>query len=161
MSRLLSSLLRVARLDTGEPATFEPVALGELVPELLERQRTLAPHLQLTVGASDVPPVAGDRVSLGEALGNVLDNAARHARTAVHIAFEQDDGEVRTRIEDDGPGVPVTHHERIFDRFVSLRDDGSGLGLPIARGIAEAHGGSLRYEDGAFVLRLPRSLKVS
>jgi two-component system OmpR family sensor kinase len=158
MSRLLSSLLRVARLDSGEPATVQPVVLGDLVPELLERQRTLAPHLQLTVDGPDVPPVAGDRVSLGEALGNLLDNAARHARTAVHVTFDQDDGEVRTRIEDDGPGVPVTQRERIFDRFVSLRDgDGSGLGLPIARGIAEAHGGSLSYEDDAFVLRLPRA----
>lgn len=158
MSRLLSSLLRVARLDSGEPASVQPVALGELVQELLERQRALAPHLQLTIDGSDVSPVAGDRVSLGEALGNLLDNAARHARTAVHVVFEQHDGEIRTRIEDDGPGVPATHRDHIFDRFVSLRDgDGSGLGLPIARGIAEAHGGSLHYEDGAFVLRLPSS----
>jgi two-component system OmpR family sensor kinase len=157
MSRLLSSLLRVARLDSGERSTVGPVVLGHLVHELLERQRALAPHLELTIDGPDVPPVAGDRVSLGEALGNLLDNAARHARTTVRISFEEDTDEIRTRIEDDGPGIPSAHRDRIFDRFVSFRDgDGSGLGLPIARGIAEAHGGSLDHQDGAFVLRLPR-----
>jgi signal transduction histidine kinase len=59
-------------------------------------------------------------------------------------------------VHDDGPGLPEGARSAVFERFVSLDGHGgSGLGLPIARGLAEAQGGTLDYEDGSFVMRLP------
>jgi signal transduction histidine kinase len=74
----------------------------------------------------------------------------------VDVAFEG--GMAVVRVKDDGPGVPREDTERIFDRFASLDGKGgSGLGLPIARGVARIHGGGLVYAQGAFVLRVPIS----
>lgn len=156
MSRLLSSLLRIARLDTGEPPTYEPVALEPLVAGIVRRHRALGPRLEFVV---DVPPGAtaeADPTGLEEALDNLVDNAARNADSRVAVRVESEDGTVAFDVSDDGPEVPPGETGRIFDRFVSLdRRGGSGLGLPIARGIAEAHEGSLEYADGAFRLRIP------
>ena len=67
-------------------------------------------------------------------------------------------GAARIVVRDDGPGLPAVDHERPFEPFVSLDGHGgSGLGLPIARRIAQVHGGDLAYEDGAFVLVIPIS----
>jgi signal transduction histidine kinase len=63
---------------------------------------------------------------------------------------------VELRITDDGPGLPPDMVEAVFDRFVSIDGKGgSGLGLPIARTLARAHGGELSYESKAFVVRIP------
>lgn len=158
MSRLLSSLLRIARLDTGEIPRFVPTDLGELVAGVVDRHRTMGPRLRFQ---TDVAPGATAEVDAGnivEALDNLVDNAARNARERVTVRVHPvpDGDAIEIAVEDDGPGVPPAERDRIFDRFVSLDDGGgSGLGLPISRGIAEAHGGSLEYRDGAFILLLP------
>jgi two-component system, OmpR family, sensor kinase len=161
MSRLLSALLRVARLDTGEATERRPISLEIVLADLHERQRALAPHLRWDLEVCGHARILGDPVGVREAVGNILDNAARHARSVVTVTIRDDGDAVETRIVDDGPGVPPGQRDRIFDRFVSLDDGGgSGLGLPIARGIAVAHGGTLVHDGAGFVLRLPR-LKVS
>jgi len=96
---------------------------------------------------------------------NLLDNAIRHTprggtvRTVIALKA---DG-VAITVEDEGPGIPAADRERIFERFVRLQQgsDGAGLGLPLARWIAEAHGGSLTLEvsgprGSRFAVRLPR-----
>jgi two-component system OmpR family sensor kinase len=71
-------------------------------------------------------------------------------------------GTARIVIADDGAGVPDENRERVFERFASLDDKGgSGLGLPIARGVARAHGGDLVYTGGAFELTLPVSASLA
>ncbi len=90
---------------------------------------------------------------------NLLDNAARHARTLVRVCVQPDGTRVAFSVEDDGPGVPPELRERIFERFVRADDDerGSGLGLAICRAIARAHRGDVVLEDRSrFVARLPR-----
>ena len=97
---------------------------------------------------------------------NLLENAERHARTAVSVSLAHSGAFVILEVSDDGPGVPVEDRERIFDRFVRLdeargRDaGGAGLGLAITREIVVAHGGEVAVAEapggGArFVVRLP------
>jgi two-component system, OmpR family, sensor kinase len=154
-SRLLRSLLTVARLDRGEPANVEPTDLVTLLDDEIDRAEALAPHLAIELHA-DGPVVApADGHALREAIGNLLDNARRHARSRIEVGLARDDGQVEVTVADDGPGIPVDRREEVFRRFASLDDGGgTGLGLPIARGIARAHGGDLVYDERGFTVTL-------
>ncbi|MCC5581212.1 HAMP domain-containing histidine kinase [Microtetraspora sp. AC03309] len=159
---LVSSLLQIARLDAGAPARRDLVDLAELVTsELALRPRGVTVTEQL---APDVT-VTGDRLHLARLLGNLLDNAERHAESNVTIRVARDGGTAVLEVQDDGDGIPLDKRDLVFQRFARLdasrRKDagGTGLGLPIARQIAENHGGTLTIGDsprGArFVLRIP------
>ena len=163
VSRLLRSLLRIARLDQGEVAPFRRVPVAELVAicaAQVERATELAPALEVRLDVADGVAGAGvldlDAVSMDEAVANLLDNARRHALRCVEVGVSTADGQVEVRVADDGPGMDADTASRAFDRFVTLdQRGGSGLGLPIARAIVEAHRGELIYSDNAFVLRVP------
>jgi signal transduction histidine kinase len=157
-SRLLSALLRIARLDKGDPPTCSPVDLADLCRAEVERAEPFAPHLRFEFEAQN-PPMARldvDAQGIREAVSNLLDNARRHATHKISVKVGSTRDTVRIEVADDGPGVAVPERELIFERFASLDDmGGSGLGLPIARGVARAHGGDLVYTGTAFVLSLP------
>jgi two-component system, OmpR family, sensor kinase len=162
--RLVDDLLVLARLDAGLELRREPVDLLELARGEAERARLVAPdqHVEVRGEPATVP---GDASRLAQVLGNLLDNARRHAgQGAVTVTVSAGDP-ATVLVTDDGPGVPPADRERIFDRLVRLdeargEDGGAGLGLAIARGIAQAHGGDLRCVDppsgkgAAFELRL-------
>ena len=101
------------------------------------------------------PPVTimANEGELRRALGNLVANAIRHARTRVELAAELDQNEVVLSILDDGPGVPAEERERVFERFTRLDDartrdsGGSGLGLPIARELVRRAGGEVSLVD--------------
>ena len=156
--RLISALLRMARLEQGElGAPAAPVDVVALCAAEVERLRLLSPDLdvELEVPGTCAGPMMLDGVGLQEILGNLGDNARRHAASRIRLVLELHDGGLRLAVLDDGPGVPDEQREEVFERFVSLDGrGGSGLGLPIARGLARAAGGDLVY-DGGFVLRLP------
>jgi signal transduction histidine kinase len=155
--RLVNSLLRVARLDQHEALPRVRTDVVGVVDAEVQRAQAAAPSLAWQLDAPDGGVVTiGDPESLAEAMAAVLDNARRHARTRVAVSVRPLGDEVEVAVSDDGPGLPAGSGESAFDRFVSLDGrGGTGLGLPIARGIAEAHGGTLTYEDKAFVVRLP------
>jgi two-component system, OmpR family, sensor kinase len=156
MSRLLSSLLRVARLDSKEPPAFAPTPLREHLQAVIERQAVRAPRLRFELEAEEEIVAEVDAAAVEEAAGNLLDNAARHADEEVRVELTTDATDAVIRVTDDGPGIPAELAGRIFDRFTSFDErGGSGLGLPIARGIAAAHGGTLSHEPTGFVLRVP------
>jgi two-component system, OmpR family, sensor kinase len=148
--RLVEDLLDMARIDAGLQLQFEPVDLYELTQVQLDRIRMLHPAVDFALDGAPVPVLADpDRV--GQVLVNVLGNACQAmsegGRVDVRVGVA---GELaRITISDTGPGVPAADRMRIFDRMVRLdearqtRSAGSGLGLPIARGIARAHGGDL------------------
>jgi signal transduction histidine kinase len=160
LQHLAADLLLLARLDAGERVAGARIDLAALV-----RERT-AGRAGVTVRA-DAVEVTGSRGQLERVLDNLLDNAGRHARSAVTVTVRRDgDRNAVVEVADDGAGVPAGDRERIFERFVRLdearaRDDGgAGLGLAIARDVAARHGGTLTVRDaptgGAlFELRLP------
>jgi signal transduction histidine kinase len=160
LQRLAGDLLLLARLDAGERPGEARVALDALVREELA-QRTGDPHPVRTPELAE-GEVLGSRGQLARVLGNLLDNAQRHARTSVTVAVRRGGADLVVEVEDDGAGVPEAERERIFERFVRLDDarsrdeGGAGLGLAIARDVARRHGGTLTAPRGArFELRLP------
>jgi PAS domain S-box-containing protein len=155
--RLIKALLQTARLDQGMVVARRPHAVRSLCEEELDRARALAPELALRLIAPgwETRMVELDVDVVREILANLLDNARRHARSTIEVTLAGEGLTIEVRVSDDGPGLAPMVSDRAFDRFVSLDGQGgTGLGLPIARGLAEAHGGTLRYEDGAFILRL-------
>jgi two-component system, OmpR family, sensor kinase len=163
--RLVDDLLVLARLDAGLELRREPVDLLELARAEAERARFVAPDQQVEVRGEPLI-VHGDVSRLGQVLGNLLDNARRHAGPGTVTVTVSGGDPATVLVTDDGPGVPPADRERIFDRLVRLDearggDGGAGLGLAIARGIARAHGGDLRCVDppsgrgAAFTLTLP------
>ncbi|MFI7615012.1 sensor histidine kinase [Nonomuraea terrae] len=161
LQNIVTDLLTLTRLDAGAPGHLEPVDLAELVKSETERTRGKKVVTSLQPGVV----VTADRLRLSRLLTNLLDNAERHAESTIIVAVRQSRGEAMLEVQDDGAGVAPEHREVVFQRFTRLdasrnRDaGGTGLGLPIAREIAHAHGGVLRIEDcdkGArFVLRIP------
>ncbi|WP_431042133.1 ATP-binding protein [Streptomyces sp. P1-3] len=165
LQRLAADLLLLARLDAGErPPPTARVELARLVRDELA-QRT-GDRLPVTVDGLAEVTVAGSRGQLARVLGNLLDNAQRHAATGVRVELRAEDGQAVLAVADDGAGVPEDQRERIFERFVRLdeartRDDGgAGLGLAIARDVVLRHAGSLTVGVAAgggalFEVRLP------
>ena len=167
-SRLVDDLLLMARVDRGLELTVATTDLRDVVAAEADRARLVHPAMTVRTEMPDATvSVSIDRDRIAQVLSNLVENAARatdgHGRVDLRIRCEGDDVEVR--VQDDGPGVAVEDRGRIFDRLVRLDEarttaSGVGLGLPIARGIARAHGGDvdcLPADDGAlFALRLPR-----
>ncbi|EOD69914.1 sensor histidine kinase [Amycolatopsis vancoresmycina] len=145
--RLVADLLDLARLDAGAELERAPVALRELVAAQAEQVRLTAPEVTVEVTGPDTV-VLGDRARLTQILANLTGNAVRAMAGRGTLTLEvTGDG---VTVTDTGPGVPGPERERIFDRLVRLdaarEQGGSGLGLPIARGFARAHGGDLWCE---------------
>ncbi|MFB4421896.1 ATP-binding protein [Streptomyces sp. QL37] len=163
---LAADLLLLARLDAGERPGRTAVDLGALVREEVSQRASDRIAPEVTVADDDSLEVGGSRGQLARVVGNLLDNAERHAERSVAVSVRADRGDVLVEVMDDGAGVPEDERDRIFERFVRLddarsRDDGgAGLGLAIARDVASRHGGTLTVGEGAgggarFTLRLP------
>jgi heavy metal sensor kinase len=176
MARIVDDLFLLARADTGDlPIRAEPLYLNDLVKECVREARTLAAvrDLRLDVDAPADAPFEGDEMLLRRLVLNLIENAIKYTpsggRIDVRLCVSHE--MYRLEVEDTGPGIPAELRSRIFDRFVRVdgarahADDfssGAGLGLPIARWIAQAHGGRVELErtsaaGSLFVLTLPQS----
>ena len=167
VQRLVDDLLLLARGDAGAATAVrrEPVDLDDVVESVAGGLRRAGERRIDTRGVHPAQ-VSADRGQLERLVGNLLDNAVRHARERVVVTLTPLPAGVELRVADDGPGIPADERERVFERFTRLDDartagsGGAGLGLAIARDIAERHGGALRLESAArrgawFVLTLP------
>jgi signal transduction histidine kinase len=167
LTRLVDAMFLLARGEAGgRVVRREPVYLDEVVGECARALTMIAAERDVlveTVGDPDLSFV-GDEELLRHLFTNLLDNAVRHTRPAGRVAAEvrRHAGEVLVRISDEGSGIADGDRERIFERFTRLdeRGPGAGLGLPIARWIAEAHGGQVELEStgsrgSVFTVRLP------
>ncbi|MFB8114615.1 sensor histidine kinase [Streptomyces sp. NPDC055962] len=163
---LAADLLLLARLDAGERPGRTAVDLGALVREEVSQRAADRIPPEVSVEGTGALDVAGSRGQLARVVGNLLDNAQRHAGRSVGVSVRAERGDVLVEVSDDGAGVPEAQRERIFERFVRLDDargrdeGGAGLGLAIARDVAARHGGTLTVgtapDGGArFTLRLP------
>ena len=156
--RLIRALLRVTELDRDVAPEPQPDDVRRIVREEVDRHRNRAPHLSFVQTVDDTVPHTLQLVSddVGEALGNLLENASRHARSTVSVVVTNDPERLRIHVRDDGPGLPEDDTERAFERFVSLDGrGGTGLGLSIARDLCRRLGGDLRYADGGFAILVP------
>jgi signal transduction histidine kinase len=167
LSRLVNAMFLLSRAEArGLPLVPEAVYLDDIVAEAARALRVLAGERNVTIAATGDTEVAfvGDDMLLRQLIRNLIDNAVRHARSggAVAASVHRSTSAITIRVADDGDGVPDGHRARIFDRFVRLGSDyaGAGLGLPIARWIAEEHGGTLVLEStgprgSVFTVTLP------
>ena len=166
LSRLVDAMFLMSRAEAhGIPLRPEFVNLDDLLAESVRAARLLAVERRVTVetGGAEEVGLTGDSALLGRMVGNLLDNAIRHGRADGRVAAELQRvaNRVTLRVTDDGPGIVPTDQERVFERFVRIGTaEGAGLGLPIARWIAEAHGGTLTLEGSRpgrtiFVAALP------
>jgi len=154
-SRLVDDLLTMARVDRGLELSRTDLDLRSLVTAETERIPLVHPSLRIRTEIPDAAvPVHADPDRVAQVLSNLIENAARATgRTGrVTVAVERRGSTAVVAVADDGPGVPPADRERIFERLVRLDDaraasGGVGLGLPIARGIARAHGGDVRCVD--------------
>jgi len=169
LSGLVADMLVLARADAGG-YTLRPVDLylDEVVADCRRAVDVLATERGVTIRSAASPdiPFRGDEDLLRRLVLNVLQNAVQHTPSGGSVAVDvrQEPETVRIRVTDQGPGIPPDDQRRIFDRFVQLdparRGQGTGLGLPIAKWIAEAHAGTLVLErsgpDGTtFCVSLP------
>ncbi len=159
MTRLINQLLSLARAEPGTERvhTTEKLDLNELVREATTEwvPRALARNIDLGFDSpQDVITIAGDAFLLREMLNNLLDNAIRYTlaggQVTVHIV--PDASHIVLSVEDNGPGIPESERERVFERFYRVLGtgvDGCGLGLAIVREIAQRHGAEVSLGQGA------------
>lgn len=175
MTALVDSLLQLARADASLTDGRGAIEIGDVVERACGSLATSASAAKVGF-AVDVPDgllVLGDADGLSIALRNLIANAITHspAGSDVAVAARATDGEVQIQVRDHGPGVPATDRDRIFVPFARGRGTpadrvaagaGVGLGLPIAKRIADAHGGRIDLADApgggaAFTLILPHA----
>jgi len=169
LARIVQDMLVLARADAGGVQLMvRPLDFDELVGDCVKamsllagtRQMTLKSHLEAGVSA------VGDEGLLRRLVTNLLDNAVRHCHAGGIVTVTLTGGAtVCLTVADTGPGIPPADRDKVFERFVRLDHArsqalGAGLGLPIARWIAEQHGGTLTVDDNpgggsVFTVRLP------
>lgn len=172
MGLLLEDLLAAARMRS-EAFVEEDVDLARLAEEVVAEHRAMADgrDLRLEVRAASGPTVYADPAALARAVGNLVSNAVRlaPAGSTVRVAVGSRAGWAWLAVEDEGPGIPASEQERVFERFhrgSEPRGTGSGLGLPIARQIVEGHGGRLTLTSevpggSTFLVQLPDRAAVA
>jgi signal transduction histidine kinase len=169
LASLVGDVLDTSRIEAGTFSyTFTDVDLAGLVHDAVESASVGQDEIRVSANvASSLPHVRADRERLRQVLTNLIDNAIKYspAGDAIEVRAVPENGFLRISVTDHGPGIPYDQQGRIFERFGRAEvpgnsKPGTGLGLFIARSIAEAHGGTLdvrsRPDDGAtFTLTLP------
>jgi signal transduction histidine kinase len=156
MSRLIQDLLDVSRMEAGH-LSIEKASLpaAQVVADAVVAQRELAASASLELGldvAAGLSDVSADRDRLLQVFANLIANAVKFTELGgrVTVGAAQGDGEVLFRVADTGPGIAAQDLPRLFERFWQARQTdrrGAGLGLAIAKGIVEAHGGRIWVES--------------
>jgi heavy metal sensor kinase len=170
LSSLVDSLLIIARADSGQvEIRHESVPIIQSVREAVSLLEVLAEEKGqnlMIIESDDSAHVLGDPGLLHRALVNLIDNAIKYSPAAGSIRvriLRVDDKTAAVEVEDKGPGIPLEHQARVFDRFYRIDEGrsrdagGAGLGLAIAKWIAQAHGGDLKLEcpqNGGCIFRL-------
>jgi signal transduction histidine kinase len=157
MTRLINDLLDVSRIDSGHklPIEAQPVEVTPILEELAEifRPQTDARGIVLDLSAPTEPiRILADRDRLIQAISNLLGNAIKFTPEggSVSLRAETRASEMEFAVRDTGPGVPEESLTRIWDPYWQMKRTarmGAGLGLPIARGIVEAHSGRIWVES--------------
>lgn len=161
LNRFVESMVELARIEAGQMSLRRRWgSVEEIISAALERASSLTSHHKIELRIEDeLPSVRVDAAALTEVIYTLVDNATKYSPTGSRIlmtAFREGNEMIRFTVEDEGQGIPVELRQRVFDKFFravqekgrhSSRASGLGMGLAIARGIVEAHGGRIWIED--------------
>jgi signal transduction histidine kinase len=164
---LVTDLLLLASIDEQSLRADEAtpvVALRAVAGAQADRSR----RVPVELSEGEPVAVAVRRDLMERVIANVVDNAARHARSGVRVIVSQRDHRARLVVDDDGPGIPQEDRTRVFERFARLDDarardgGGAGLGLALVKAIVERHGGRVSIDDSPLggarvIVELPAS----
>ena len=158
MTRMVDDLVKLSTAETTPPAHPEAIRLDMLVSEVVDRIRTIAAQRTITLDVGAHVVAKGDADRLKQVVTNLVSNAVRYTRAGgtIAVSVRHAEGRARIAVQDDGIGIPAKHLPHIFDRFYRVDEararasGGAGLGLPIARALAESHGGTIEVtsEEG-------------
>jgi two-component system sensor histidine kinase KdpD len=172
LDRMVRDLLWITRLESGSlELRRDWLDLRETAQRIVEAERRRRPGRTITLDAGQVPLVRADATLIEQAITNLVENALVHggAEARVEIALTAAGPRVEASVTDDGVGIPADMLGHVFEKFVTAPtadmragQGSAGLGLAIARGVVEAHGGTIRVESPAsggrgarFVVSLP------
>jgi len=169
LSRIVGDLLDLSRIEAGALRPDKQLHdVGSLIDDVLERLRPATERHRVSVDVADeLPPVMLDEVQLDQVLSNLVENAVKYAPpgTEIGLRVHRDESNLIVEVSDRGPGIPSEELTRLFTPFhriagAGTRQPGSGVGLAVARGLVEAHGGRIwannRIDGGSrFIFTLP------
>jgi heavy metal sensor kinase len=170
LSRIVDDMFTLARADAGSyPVRSMPIYLDEVVDEVVRALGVVAATrgVSIVVECVHPAPFTGDEDLIRRLIVNVVDNAVRYApsHSAVRVALDRAGDQFAISVADEGPGIPEEIQPRIFERFYRVDqarggDGGAGLGLALARWIAQAHAGDIVLAASSrlgstFVITLP------
>ncbi len=161
LDRFVEGIVDLARIEAGELELFRNWgAVDEIIDAALTRAESLTSEHVVTIRLDDeLPSVRVDARAVAEVVYTLVENATKYSPAGTRITIEAtraSDETVQIAVEDQGPGIPLNLRERVFERFFQAaepgllnqgRASGLGMGLAIARGIVEAHGGHIWIES--------------
>lgn len=157
LSGLIADLLEMSEIEAGVlRVEKEPVRLPRLVQKVAKKLRPTAREHPISIScAPDVPETMGDPRRLEQVLHNLIVNAIKYSPDGapIQVRVERSGDDILVAVKDQGVGIAPEHLEHVFERFyrvdgaLARETGGSGLGLPICRGLVEAHGGRIRVES--------------
>ena len=161
LDRFVESIVELARIEAGDVQLSRNWgSIEEIIEAALARAEPLMQQHQLKILIeSELPVIRVDARAVAEVIYTLIDNATKYAPagTCITIKANRAPGEmVKISVADEGPGIPEHLRQRVFEKFVHVRGvpmgsgrpEGIGMGLSIAKGIVEAHGGRIRIQDG-------------
>jgi signal transduction histidine kinase len=171
LANLIGDVLHTSQIEAGTFSySFSDVDLGRLVEDAVGTASIGQDEVRVTASVSSaLPHIRGDRERLRQVLGNLIENAIKYSPSGgeVEVRAQPEDGTVKISVADHGPGIPADQQRIIFEKFGRAdvpggTKPGTGLGLFIARSIAEAHGGTVDVRSSpnagsTFTLTLPVS----
>ena len=160
LNRLISRLMELARADMSQPASAGRCALPALLARLRDGLSREAFAIVVTCPEA-MAAIAIDTAALETVLTTLIENAYQSSASQIVISVTQSDARAQIRLADNGPGIPASDADRIFEPFFTSKraQGGTGLGLPIARALIEGNRGQLRHlpdtKGAQFEIRVP------
>lgn len=149
--RLVNDLLLLARADAGRSLARDPLDVITVLEETCRQARQLDPQREITLEVPENLTILGDRDAFKQVGLILLDNALKHSSGNIHVTAQQQGVLVEVRVQDFGEGISPETLEHVFDRFYRGEDTtvipGFGLGLPIAKTLVEAQGGTITMQS--------------
>lgn len=154
---LVQDLLSISALESGTDLQTEEISLQDLTDRVLaqlDAQRAAKNHnLKIEV---TTPTLWADAKRIEQVVSNLLENSIKYVPNGgnISLTWEKSGGDILLKVADDGPGIPVEHHTRIFERFYRVdsartrEQGGTGLGLSIVKHIVQRHGGKVKVSGG-------------